>query len=235
MDRYLFSLCLLFLVSLQAKAQAILAPTDDAYVASDEPSTNFGSQQTLDLQASDGNNSNRYAYLRFDLSTLQELQAQVILQLHNVNDGPINEDIQLRVFNGTDFSENLLNGISQPTAFRDIRYGRETGNVVRFDLTEWANYVIAAGEPLRVELYTETVAPTVQFASSENPDTTLHPKLLCNKWRMATLPFVNLKEAVNTNLVQLTPQGRLAYNADERGGTLIDFGMVGYHQGMKPH
>ncbi|MEM7512190.1 MAG: DNRLRE domain-containing protein [Bacteroidota bacterium] len=234
MDRYLFSLCLLLLLSLQAKAQTILAPTDDAYVVSDEPSTNFGSLQTLDVQATDGNNSNRYSYLRFDLSTLQELQGQVILQLHDVNDGPVNEDIQLRVFNETDFSENLLDSISQPTAFREIRYGRETGKIVRFDLTEWANYVIVAGEPLRVQLYTETAGPPAQFASSENTDTSLHPKLLCNKWRMATLPFVNLKEAVNTNLVQLGPQGRLAYNADERGSTLIDFGMVGYHQGMKP-
>ena len=234
MDRYLFSLFLLLLLSLQAKAQTILAPTDDAYVVSDEPSANFGSLETLEVQASEGNDSDRYTYLKFDLSTLEELQGQVILQLHDVHNGSVNEDIQIRVFNDTDFSENLINGISQPTAFRDIRYGRETGKVVRFDLTEWANYVITAGEPLRVQIYTETVAPSVQFASSENADSTLHPKLLCNKWRMATLPVVNLKGAVNTNLVQLTPQGRLAYNADELGGTLIDFGMVGYHQGLKP-
>lgn len=46
--------------------------------------------------------------------------------------------------------------------------------------------------------------------------------------------ILNAQQAVSTNLVSLQSDGSLTYTADAKGNTIIDHGMVGYHQTLKP-
>lgn len=216
-----------------AHAESVIFPSDDTYVEIRRATTNHGNSPVLKLRSSDGSVTDRFIYLGFDVSTLQETPGQVILELHQTNQEP-NMDIRLRAFESADFDELSATWDLQPEKFRPIVFGRESGPVLRFDITEWANYKIIAGEPLQLQVYTEKESDLLKFASSEHSDPAKRPRIICHDTPVASFPLVKRKEGIPTDLVLLRKKGALKYYPDARGNKVLDYGMVGYHQGLRP-
>ncbi len=238
MKQYYLVVFLLPLISLfsihSLQAQQIIFPNHDTFVADDAPDSNKGSSQILRLrQSTSGATTARTPYLSFDLSSLQELQGQIILEVHRTNNVS-NNDIRLEAFVDPSFDENIATWNNQPTEIKSLPYGRQVGSIIQFDITTWANYMIGAGEPLQVRLYTNTASNVVKLASKNHVDTAKRPKLKCYTTPTVNLTLVPMASSVNSNLVSLNNDGSLSYTADGRGNTLIDHGMVGYHQGLRP-
>src|SRR5690606_26897255 len=58
--------------ALHAQTVTPLAPTADTYVNQTSPSTSYGTNENLSVRGTGGGDNNRYSYLQFDLSAIDE-------------------------------------------------------------------------------------------------------------------------------------------------------------------
>ncbi len=234
----LLSVIAFFILSYGLNAQTIIKPTFDTYSEFKSPNDNFGNKEFLRFRSNSTEKPDveRYVYLEFDVSNLEELQGEVILELHRTKERT-NTNIQVQAFSDENFNENSLTWNNQPQedALYPIYFGRETtNNSIKFDITNWANYMIVAGKPLQLKVSTNTFDKLEYIASKEHSDTSKHPVLKCYTEKTENLPIIKKQSPVKTDMVKLIKRGKLKYTLDDRKNRIIDFGMVGYHQGLKP-
>ncbi|MGH8016676.1 MAG: DUF7594 domain-containing protein, partial [Opitutaceae bacterium] len=109
------SLALLFALCAPVFADTTLSATADSFVLLGNPDTNFGSDTTLKVQATTGGTgwNERYAYLKFDLSSVASIGSGSKLRLYRANTGT-NVGNEIRSSTNTTWTETGITWNNKP-------------------------------------------------------------------------------------------------------------------------
>jgi len=149
-----------------------LAPTDDAFVSSLNPTANYGSFTYLATRAV--TTAQIPTYLKFDLSSYASFDSAVLWLYDYSSSGSTTLNVYTTTTNTWDeTSIDYTNDPSRGTEF--VAAGITGTGWVSWDITQFANNF--AGDQLSLMLYSTGQIPTQLFYSKESSYTDLRPYL----------------------------------------------------------